>query len=163
MATAVGDHPDLAVILDGCRSRGLDIAPSSLRIPAMREEILRPLADSGAKSVTIAPETGTDDLRRRLNKPISNERHPGGGRDRSEVRHRKPQDVLHHRSARRNRRGPGRHRTASRRCAEADGRARPGAREGRESPRWLQRPDTEALHAVFARSDALPEAKRAGG
>jgi radical SAM superfamily enzyme YgiQ (UPF0313 family) len=38
----------------------------------MREEILRPLAESGARSVTIAPETGTDELRRRLNKPISN-------------------------------------------------------------------------------------------
>jgi radical SAM superfamily enzyme YgiQ (UPF0313 family) len=38
----------------------------------MREEILRPLAESGARSVTIAPETGTDELRRSLNKPITN-------------------------------------------------------------------------------------------
>ena len=38
----------------------------------MREEILMPLAASGARSVTIAPETGTDDLRKRLNKPITN-------------------------------------------------------------------------------------------
>jgi radical SAM superfamily enzyme YgiQ (UPF0313 family) len=38
----------------------------------MREEVLRPLAESGARSVTIAPETGTDELRRRLNKPITN-------------------------------------------------------------------------------------------
>ncbi len=72
VATAVGDHPELAFILDWCRSRKLEVALSSLRIPAMREEILRPLAESGARSVTIAPETGTDKLRRRLNKPITN-------------------------------------------------------------------------------------------
>jgi radical SAM superfamily enzyme YgiQ (UPF0313 family) len=72
VATAVGDHPQLAEILEQCRRRDLDVALSSLRIPAMREEVLRPLADSGARSVTIAPETGTDDLRRRLNKPITN-------------------------------------------------------------------------------------------
>ena len=38
----------------------------------MREDVLRPLAESGARSVTITPETGTDELRRRLNKPITN-------------------------------------------------------------------------------------------
>jgi radical SAM superfamily enzyme YgiQ (UPF0313 family) len=73
VATAVGDHPDLAEILDACRRRGLEVALSSLRIPAMRREILEPLAASGARSVTIAPETGTDRLRTSLNKPISNE------------------------------------------------------------------------------------------
>lgn len=73
VATAVGDHPELAEILDACRSRGLEVALSSLRIPAMRREILEPLAASGARSVTIAPETGTDRLRRSLNKPISND------------------------------------------------------------------------------------------
>jgi radical SAM superfamily enzyme YgiQ (UPF0313 family) len=72
VATAVGDHPQLAAILDECRRRSLDVALSSLRIPAMREEVLRPLAESGARSVTIAPETGSEELRRRLNKPISN-------------------------------------------------------------------------------------------
>jgi radical SAM superfamily enzyme YgiQ (UPF0313 family) len=72
VATAVGDHPQLAEILEECRHRDLDVALSSLRIPAMRSEVLGPLADSGARSVTIAPETGTDELRRRLNKPITN-------------------------------------------------------------------------------------------
>jgi len=72
IATAVGDHPELAEILEECRHRDLEVALSSLRIPAMREEILRPLAESGARSVTIAPETGTDELRRSLNKPITN-------------------------------------------------------------------------------------------
>ncbi len=72
VATAVGDHPELARILETCLQMNVNVALSSLRIPAMREEILSPLALSGARSVTLAPETGTDDLRRRLNKPITN-------------------------------------------------------------------------------------------
>ena len=72
VATAVGDHPDLATILDECRSLGMNVALSSLRIPAVVPEVLEPLADSGARSVTIAPETGSDRLRQKLNKPIPN-------------------------------------------------------------------------------------------
>jgi radical SAM superfamily enzyme YgiQ (UPF0313 family) len=74
VATAVGDHPKLPEILEACRSLGMNVALSSLRIPAMVSEVLRPLAESGARSVTIAPETGTDALRARLNKPITNTR-----------------------------------------------------------------------------------------
>ncbi len=72
VATAVGDHPRLAEILHQCRRRDLNVALSSLRIPAMTEDVLRPLAESGARSVTIAPETGSDELRRKLKKPIPN-------------------------------------------------------------------------------------------
>ena len=75
VATAVGDHPDLAEILEECRRREINVALSSLRIPAMREEVLKPLAESGARSITIAPETGTDELRRKLPS-----RHPVGPR-----------------------------------------------------------------------------------
>jgi radical SAM superfamily enzyme YgiQ (UPF0313 family) len=74
VATAVGDHPELPEILHRSRELGLDVALSSLRIPAMVPGVLQPLADSGARSVTIAPETGSDRLRSELNKPISNDR-----------------------------------------------------------------------------------------
>jgi radical SAM superfamily enzyme YgiQ (UPF0313 family) len=74
VATAVGDHPELPRILQESRELGFDVALSSLRIPAMVPEVLRPLAESGARSVTIAPETGSDELRIRLKKPISNQR-----------------------------------------------------------------------------------------
>lgn len=74
VATAVGDHPELPAILRACRERGLDVALSSLRIPALVPEVLEPLAASGARSVTIAPETGSDRLRAKLNKPIANDR-----------------------------------------------------------------------------------------
>jgi len=74
VATAVGDHPQLPEILQESRDLGFDVALSSLRIPAMIPGVLKPLADSGARSVTIAPETGSDELRAKLKKPISNDR-----------------------------------------------------------------------------------------
>lgn len=74
VATAVGDHPDLPQILQESRELGLNVALSSLRIPAMVPGVLKPLAESGARSVTIAPETGSDELRAKLKKPIPNER-----------------------------------------------------------------------------------------
>ncbi len=74
VATAVGDHPELPRILQESRELGFNVALSSLRIPAMIPEVLKPLADSGARSVTIAPETGSDALRAKLKKPIPNER-----------------------------------------------------------------------------------------
>jgi radical SAM superfamily enzyme YgiQ (UPF0313 family) len=74
VATAVGDHPELAAVLHHCRSKDMNVALSSLRIPAMIPEVLTPLAESGARSVTIAPETGSDRLRHKLNKPIPNSR-----------------------------------------------------------------------------------------
>ena len=74
VATAVGDHPELPHILQESRELGFNVALSSLRIPAMIPEVLQPLADSGARSVTIAPETGSNELRVSLKKPISNDR-----------------------------------------------------------------------------------------
>jgi len=73
VATAVGDHPEIGRILAAAVDSGLDVALSSLRIPAMVPEVLEPLVASGARSVAIAPETGSDALRRALGKPITNE------------------------------------------------------------------------------------------
>jgi radical SAM superfamily enzyme YgiQ (UPF0313 family) len=73
VATAVGDHARLAEILAACRRRRLAVAVSSLRIPAMTPEVLGPLAESGARSVTIAPEAGNDELRCRIGKGIVND------------------------------------------------------------------------------------------
>jgi radical SAM superfamily enzyme YgiQ (UPF0313 family) len=72
VATAVGDHPGLPDLLDHCLATGVEVAVSSLRITAMVPEVLRPLVACGARSTTIAPETGSDRLRRRLGKPVTN-------------------------------------------------------------------------------------------
>ncbi len=72
VATAVGDHPDIEPILLQANKLGFRTSVSSIRIPAVTEGVLWALHQSGDRSITLAPETGTDELRRKLNKPITN-------------------------------------------------------------------------------------------
>ncbi len=73
VATAVGDHPEIGRILNESQRAGFRSSVSSIRIPAVKEEVLVPLYASGARSITLAPETGSDRLRFLMNKPIPNE------------------------------------------------------------------------------------------
>ena len=72
VATAVGDHPDIEKILREANGLGFRTAVSSIRIPAVTEGVLDALHSSGDRSITLAPETGTDELRRKMGKPIPN-------------------------------------------------------------------------------------------
>lgn len=72
VATAVGDHPDIELILLEANRQGFRTAVSSVRIPAVTESVLAALHASGDRSITLAPETGSDALRVKLNKPIPN-------------------------------------------------------------------------------------------
>ncbi len=73
VATAVGDHPEIEHILQTANSMGCRSSVSSVRIPAVTEGVLTALRASGDRSITLAPETGSDELRVKLNKPITNE------------------------------------------------------------------------------------------
>jgi radical SAM superfamily enzyme YgiQ (UPF0313 family) len=72
VATAVGDHPDIEKILREANSLGFRTSVSSIRIPAVTEGVLAALHASGDRSITLAPETGTDELRAKMGKPIPN-------------------------------------------------------------------------------------------
>ena len=72
VATAVGDHPDIERILRQANRLGFRTAVSSIRIPAVTDGVLSALHASGDRSITLAPETGSDELRVKLNKPIPN-------------------------------------------------------------------------------------------
>src|SRR5947199_10215748 len=72
VATAVGDHPDIEKILREANGLGFRTSVSSIRIPAVTEGVLEALHDSGDRSITLAPETGTDELRVKMGKPIPN-------------------------------------------------------------------------------------------
>ncbi len=72
VATAVGDHPEIERILAEGNRLGFRTALSSVRIPAVTEGVLEALWASGDRSITLAPETGSDRLREVLNKPIPN-------------------------------------------------------------------------------------------
>jgi radical SAM superfamily enzyme YgiQ (UPF0313 family) len=72
VATAVGDHPDLDAILVQAGEMGYRTSLSSIRIPAVSETLLASVHASGGRSITLAPETGTDRLRALMGKPVTN-------------------------------------------------------------------------------------------
>lgn len=73
VAPAVNDHPKFDKILDFLEKRNLKFSVSSLRIDKISPKLLEGLLRSGQNTLTIAPETGSERLRRFLNKDISNE------------------------------------------------------------------------------------------
>ena len=56
-----------------CSDLGYSISPASLRLDDLTEPIVQLLRRSGERSITIAPETGSDRLRRVINKTVTNE------------------------------------------------------------------------------------------
>ena len=73
VSIALCDHPDIDRILTSLVDMGYGISPASLRLDDLTETIVTLLRKSGERSITIAPETGSDRLRRVINKTVTNE------------------------------------------------------------------------------------------
>tara|TARA_B100001123_G_scaffold449741_1_gene616405 strand:+ start:8041 stop:9786 length:1746 start_codon:yes stop_codon:yes gene_type:complete len=73
VSIALCDHPDIEEILTSLADMGYSISPASLRLDDLTPTIVKLLRDSGERSLTIAPETGSDRLRRVINKTITND------------------------------------------------------------------------------------------
>jgi radical SAM superfamily enzyme YgiQ (UPF0313 family) len=73
VSIALCDHPDIELILERMAGMGYSISPASLRLDDLNESIVRRLVTSGERGVTIAPEAGSDRLRRVINKTFTNE------------------------------------------------------------------------------------------
>src|SRR5687767_10639827 len=73
VSIALCDHPDIEEILTRLTEMGYSISPASLRLDDLTPTILNLLRASGERTVTIAPEVGSDRLRRVVNKTITNE------------------------------------------------------------------------------------------
>jgi len=73
VSIALCDHPDIEHILRSLKDMGYSISPASLRLDDLTPTIVGLLHDSGERTLTIAPETGSDRLRRVINKTITNE------------------------------------------------------------------------------------------
>jgi radical SAM superfamily enzyme YgiQ (UPF0313 family) len=71
IATAVCDHPEITVILEGLAELGYHIALSSIKIDAIERPILDVLLRQGERALAIAPEAGNERLRRHINKKVS--------------------------------------------------------------------------------------------
>ena len=73
VSTAVCDHPEISTILRELRAMEYRISVSSLRLDQISEELLDALVESKDQQIAVAPETGSDRLRRVINKNLTND------------------------------------------------------------------------------------------
>jgi radical SAM superfamily enzyme YgiQ (UPF0313 family) len=73
VSTAVCDHPEISEILQGLRAMDYRISVSSLRLDQISDELLDALVESRDQQIAVAPETGSDRLRRVINKNLTND------------------------------------------------------------------------------------------
>ncbi len=73
VGSALGDYPDLTSLCSWLVEEGFLFSFSSLRIDTIDDRLLELLQDGGVKSITIAPEAGSERLRRAMRKGLSEE------------------------------------------------------------------------------------------
>lgn len=70
---AVSDHPDAAAICAELVAHGLRVSTSSLRLESLSARLASALREGGQRSITLAPEAGTERLRSTIGKPASDD------------------------------------------------------------------------------------------
>lgn len=73
LAAAVSDHPEVKELCRKVVELGGELGISSLRADSADAELFALLAQGGVKTVTLAPEAGSERLRRVLNKGLTDE------------------------------------------------------------------------------------------
>ena len=73
VSTAVCDHPEISTILRELRAMDYRISVSSLRLDQISDELLDALVESRDQQIAVAPETGSDRLRRVINQNLTND------------------------------------------------------------------------------------------
>lgn len=73
VGAAISDYPEIDTLCAKIASRGGEISVSSLRVDSLTETLLQSVVKSGSRSITIAPEAGSERLRRVINKGITAE------------------------------------------------------------------------------------------
>ena len=73
MGAAISDYPEVDELVTYIRSKNMRYSCASLRADSLTQAVVDGLAESGQKTITIAPETGSERLRRVINKGISEE------------------------------------------------------------------------------------------
>ena len=72
VSTAVCDHPEIGAIVDDLAGLQYQVSVASLRLDDLTPEFVLKLADTGVEGLTLAPECGSDRIRRVLNKQFTN-------------------------------------------------------------------------------------------
>ena len=71
VGTAVSDHPDLKNLLHHITAAGQQVGISSIRADCADTELFELLKQGGVKTVALAPEAGSERLRRVINKNLT--------------------------------------------------------------------------------------------
>jgi len=71
LAAAVSDHPEIGELAYRLQRMDAEISVSSLRVRPFSQALLKALAQSGAQTVTLAPEAGSERLRSIINKCVT--------------------------------------------------------------------------------------------
>ena len=72
VSTAVCDHPEIGAIVDDLAGLKYQVSVASLRLDDLTPEFVLKLADTGVEGLTLAPECGSDRMRKVLNKQFTN-------------------------------------------------------------------------------------------
>ncbi|MFO7750624.1 MAG: radical SAM protein [Desulfobacteraceae bacterium] len=70
VSAAVSDHPEIDLICSKGLEKNLKISFSSLRVDGLTDAMIKNLVNAGTKTATIAPEAGSEKMRRVINKKI---------------------------------------------------------------------------------------------
>ena len=68
VSAAVSDHSHINELAVQLRQLGAELSVSSMRVDPPAEALIQALAESGTRTLTIAPEAGSDRLRQAINK-----------------------------------------------------------------------------------------------
>ena len=112
VGACVSDYPWIGDLLKIVEENGLELSISSLRADSLTPDLVAALARGGHRTLTMAPEAGTERLRRAIRKPITDEQITTACDLDTHPRHPQSQDLLHDRPADRD---DGRHRGRFRR------------------------------------------------
>ena len=70
---AVTDHPQIEELVSRLRHRGANLSISSIRMKPLSPFLIQALAEGKSQSISFAPEAGSSQMRRTINKCISKE------------------------------------------------------------------------------------------
>lgn len=73
LGAAVADHPQVEETAEWLVRNGKQVSTSSLRAEKLTENLLDLLRDGGQHTITVAPETGSTESRRRMRKGVKDE------------------------------------------------------------------------------------------
>ena len=74
IGNSLSDYPQLNELCDFIIEQGLQLSLPSLRLDALSESLLALLKDAGVKTITLAPEAGSERLRAVIGKALADDR-----------------------------------------------------------------------------------------